>query len=251
MTINVKILFISLFLFSANSVTAQDNAKEIFLKATEILTKENIEMSMAIDVTDAKGRLKAKELTVLLAKFGEEEKTKVIWKKPERAKGTTIIITETPGQIGIIEVFTPSNGKTRKLKATDANMKMMGSEFSMTNFTNYNVDELNFELLSDTLINTHSCYQIRVSGTITKDNSSAVLVISKKSKFILHSTRYNEKQKALSHTEFFDYKKINGNANKMYPRRIVTKDFENNKDIVIRVIDVSEKTDVTKSAFTL
>ena len=126
---------------SSKFLTAQENPKEIFLKATKALTTENIEMTMAIDVTDDKGHLKSKELTVLMAKFEDEKKTKVIWQKPERANGTTIVITELPGETGTIEVYTPSNGKTRKLKATDANMNMMGSEFNMMSFANYNPAE--------------------------------------------------------------------------------------------------------------
>lgn len=247
----IKTLIISLFIFSAQFVTAQDTAKEIFLKATEALTTDNIEMVMAIDVTDDKGRLKAKELTVLMATFGEEEKTKVIWQKPERAKGTTIIITELPGETGTIEVFTPSNGKTRKLKATDANMKMMGTGFNMTSFANYNPEELIYKMLSDTTVNNISCYQIEVSGAATKDNSSAVLVIVKDSNFIVQATRFNEKNEAISQTQLSDYKKMNGEPTKMYPMRIVTADYENNKDIFIRIINVGAKKDLTKSAFTL
>lgn len=160
MKIHVKIFLISAFLLSAKFLSAQENAKDLFLKSTELLPKENMELAMAIDVTDAKGQLKAKELTVLMATFGEEEKTKVIWQKPERAKGTTIIITELPGQIGEIEVFTPSNGKTRKLKATEANMNLMGAEFNLASFAKYDPKELNYKLLTDTTIDLHRHHHI-------------------------------------------------------------------------------------------
>lgn len=246
----MKILITSLFLLSAELLSAQDNAKEIFLKATEILTTENIETVMAIDATDDKGQVKAKEMTVLMAKFGDEKKTKVTWQKPERAKGTTIIITELPGQTGDIEVYTPSNGKTRKLKATETNMKMIGTDFNMTSFANYDPDKLDYKLLNDTTINNNPCYQIEVSGTITKDNSSAVLVVSKDSNFIVLATRYNKNHKAVSQTQLSDYKEIDGDTHKMYPMHIVTTDYENNKNITIRILDISVKSGLTKNAFT-
>ena len=246
-----NILIISLFLLSSKFLTAQDNPKEIFLKATKALTTENIEMTMAIDVTDDKGHLKSKELTVLMAKFEDEKKTKVVWQKPERAKGTTIIISEVPGETGTIEVYTPSNGKTRKLKATDANMNMMGSEFNMMSFANYNPAELKYKLLNDTTIMNSPCYQIKVSGTAAKDNSGAVLVIRKDSNSIILATRFNDKNKAISQTQLTDYKSIEDDASKMYPMHIVTKDYENNKDIVILISNVKARKDLTKSAFTL
>jgi hypothetical protein len=249
--ISIKFLVISIFLVNTNPLVAQDKAKEIFSKATQMLTSENIEIAMAIDATDDKGRLKSKELTVLLAKFGDEEKTKVTWQKPERAKGTIIIITDIPNQTGIIEVYTPSNGKTRKLKATDENKNRMGAEFSMTSFAKYNPDELSYELLSDTIINKNDCYRIKVFGKDTKGLSRAVLVINKSTYLILQITVFNEKNKAESLTQLYDYKKVNGAINKMYPMRIETKDYKNKKDIAISIIDISTKKDLKQSDFAL
>jgi hypothetical protein len=249
--ISIKILVISIFLINSNPLVAQEKAKEIFTKATQMLTAENFEITMAIDATDGKGRLKSKELTVLLAKFGDEEKTKVTWQKPERAKGTIILITDVPNQTGIIEVYTPSNGKTRKLKATDENKNKMGAEFSITSFAKYNPDELSYELLSDTIINENDCFRIKVFGNDAEELSSAVLVINKSTYLILQVAVFNEKNMAISLTQLYDYKNVNGAMNKMYPMRIETKDYKNKKDIAIRIIDISTKNDLKQSDFAL
>jgi|SRR5690554_2953472 len=247
----LKILIIALVFLSANSATAQDKAKDIFLKATELLKTESVEMAMAIDVTDDKGRLKSKELTVLMAKFGDEEKTKVVWQQPERAKGTTVVISQLPGETGTIEVYTPSNDKTRKLRATDANMNLIGSEFNMMSFANSNPEELNYALLNDTVINSISCHQIKVSGAEAKDQSGAVLVIRKDSNFIIQVSRFDENNKAVSLSHLSDYKKIAGDGSKMYPTHITTTDYEGNKRIDIRIMNVTAKKGLTKDAFSL
>jgi outer membrane lipoprotein-sorting protein len=109
---------------------------------------------------------------------------------------------------------------------------------------------LHYNLINDTTINNNSCYQIEVSGTATKDKSSAVLVVRKDSNFIVLATRYNENHKAVSQTQLSDYKKIDGDTHKMYPMHIVTTDYENNKNIAIRILDISAKSGLTKSAFT-
>lgn len=250
-SLKLNLLIIVLFLTSTGIMVGQDNAKEIFIEATKILLTENVEMTMDVNVADDKGRLKSKSFTVLLAKFGNEEKTKVTWEKPERAKGTTVIITDTPNQTGIIEVYTPSNGKTRKLKATEENMNMMGSELSMTSFAKYNPDELNYKQLADTLVNGNKCYRIEVSGKDSKAKSNAVLFINQRTYHIQQTTVYDDKGKALSYTELSAYKQVNGAVNKMYPTRIVTKDYKNNKDISIDIVKITTRKGLKISDFTL
>ncbi len=250
MNIFLKTPIAILFLFIAGNISAQDSAKETFLKATSVLTTENVEMIMAIDATDNKGRVKSKELTVWMAKFDAVDKTKVVFEKPERAKGTTIIITEEPGQIGVIEVFTPSNGKTRKLRATDSNMKMMGADFNMAGFANYNAAELNFEMRGDTIIGGAECNRIEVSGN-AKNHTSALIVIDKESNLILQTTRFDEKHKPLSFTQLFEYQKVDGDPGKMYPMHIETESYDNNKEVSIRIMEMNIITDLSESIFQL
>ncbi len=253
MKINLRInlLVIILVLAGVNVLVGQDNAEAIFKKATQKLITENVEMTMDINVTDNKGRLKSKSFTVLLAKFGDEEKTKVTWEKPERAKGTTIIITDVPNEVGIVEVYTPSNGKTRKLKATQENMDMMGSELSMTSFAKYNPDELNYKQLNDTVVDGSKCFKIEVSGKDSKSKSNAVLLINQSTYLILQTLVYDEKGKTLSHTELSGFKQVKGAANKMYPMHIVTKDYKNDKNISIDVVNITTKQGLKISDFSL
>ena len=74
-------------------VTLNTSISEIFSKQ---LLSENMELTIEMNITDSKGRVKEKGFNILSAKFGEIEKMKVNWQKPERAKGTAIIITTPP-----------------------------------------------------------------------------------------------------------------------------------------------------------
>jgi len=160
-----KTYIIALFLMALNlTVSAQDKAKEIYTKATDQLLVENMQMEMELQITDKRGRVKVKGFEVYMAKFGDTEKTKMSWQKPEEARGTTIILTEPQGETGIIEVFTPSNGKVRKLKATADNMELVGSELSITTMPTDDLNELDFKLLDPQELDGKSCYNIEIKA---------------------------------------------------------------------------------------
>ena len=113
------------------SLFGQENAREVFTRATGQILTENMELILEMNITDKKGRVKEKGYEILVARFGDVEKTRMCFQKPVEAKGTTVIFTEIPDETGLIEVFTPSNGKIRKLQATPENMQMVGSEAQM------------------------------------------------------------------------------------------------------------------------
>ncbi len=106
-----------------------------------------MELSVDVKETDTKGRIKEKSYEVLMAKFGEVEKTRMTIQKPDRAKGITIIFTHLPDEMGIIEVYTPANGKTRKMYATPANIARVGSNFQLSNYAPTDQNESNCILL--------------------------------------------------------------------------------------------------------
>lgn len=94
-----------------------------------------------------------------------------------QAKGTTVIFTERPGEIGLIEVYTPSNGKTRKLKASPDNMDMVCSEVMFTRITAQDPDELAFMFLPSKEVEGKSCYTVVIKDKDFKDQVRGELMI--------------------------------------------------------------------------
>ncbi len=91
----MKQLYKSIILFSFSllisfSLWGQDDAREIFARATDQMLTANMEIVMEMDITDKKGRVKEKGYEILMASFGDVEKTKMSFQKPEQAKGTTV-----------------------------------------------------------------------------------------------------------------------------------------------------------------
>lgn len=230
---------------------AQESARDIYKKASDQLLTENMEIVMEIDITDKKGQIKSKEFSVIIAKFGEEVKTMVYWQKPERAKGTTIIITDVPNETGIIEVYTPSNGKTRKLKATEDNMAMVGNEFKMTEIAKYDTEELNYRLLDDIAIDEISYYNIEVKGKTSSGESRGELLINKNSYQIFQALVFDDKGNKISATELSEYRPVDGIKGKVQPLRIASEDFKNRKSIDMRILNIVARKNISPEIFTL
>ena len=206
---------------------------------------------MELDIKDKKGRIKEKGFNVLIASFGEVEKTKMSWQKPEAAKGTTVIFTQLPDETGLIEVFTPSNGKIRKLKATPENMKMVGSEVQMTSISNQDPDELMFTHLPEQEVEGQPCFNIEVKDKNNTDQARGELLIEKDSYRIVQITVYDKNGKKTSFVSLSDFQPVEGLESKVQPMRIITEDFENKKQTEMRVLKVASRTDLTEEDFLL
>ncbi len=236
---------------ACHGVLAEEDAREIFEKATGQLLTENVELVMEIEITDRRGRVKEKELKVLMASFGETRKTRVTWQKPERAKGTTVIISDAGDDNDTIEVFTPSNGKTRKLKATPRNLKRVGSEFGMDSMIKQNPEELSFRMIDQQFIGSIPCFHIEVKQINAKDKSKGELWIEEASHRIVRVAVFDKNGKQTSLATLSDYQPIDGITQKSQPMRIVTEDLENKKQTNLRVLKVLSRQDLTENDFIL
>ena len=206
---------------------------------------------MEMEVMDKKGRVKVKGYEILMASFGDVDKTKMSWQKPVQAKGTTVIFTESPGEIGLIEVYTPSNGKTRKIKASPENKDMVGSEAMITSMTTRDPDELAFMFLPPQEVNGKNCYTIVVKDKEFKDQARGELLVEMDTYRVVQISVFDMYGKQTSLVELSDYQALDGPGNKMQPMHIVSKDLKNKKTTDMRVLKIATRTDLSEDDFKL
>lgn len=242
-------VFITLIL--SLSLWGQDDARKIFTRATDQMLTENMEIAMEMEITDKKGRVKVKGYEILMGSLGDVEKTKMSFQKPEQAKGTTVIITKTPGETGLIEVYTPANGKTRKLKATADNMDMVGSEAQITNMTARDPEELAFMFLPPREIEGKNCYTVVVKDKDFKDQARGELAIEMDSYRIVQISVFDMYGKQTSLVKLSEFQAVPGAGQKIQPRRIITEDLKNQKITDMRVLKVASRTDLSEADFKL
>jgi hypothetical protein len=247
---NTTILIVFLVLGQL-SLHAQNDPREIFTRATDQLLTQDMEMVMDIEVKDKKGRVKEKGYEILMTRFGDVLKTRMSWLKPEQAKGTTVIFTERPGETGLIEVYTPSNEKIRKLKATQANMDMVGSEMQLTNITARDPDDLAFMLLPSREVNGESCHTVVVKDKEFKDQARGELLIEKDTYHIVQIAVFDMYGEQISSVKLSDFQPVAGQRNKIQPMHIVSEDLKNQKTTDIRILKIASRTNLDEEDFKL
>jgi hypothetical protein len=247
----IKYILVIFLVFSHQSLFGQDDARDIFVRATDQLLTENLELVMDMEVTDKKGRVKEKGYAIIMTRFGDVLKTKMSWLKPEQAKGTTVVFTERPGETGLIEVFTPSNGKIRKLKATQANMDMVGSEMQVTNITARDPDDLAFMFLPPQEVDGRSCHTVVVKDKSFKDQARGELQIEMETSRIVRIAVFDMYGEQVSSVKLSDFQAVPGTRNKIQPMRIVSEDLRNQKISDMRVLKIAARTDMSQKDFEL
>ena len=249
-TVRTLIIFSFTILFSV-SLFGQDDARDVFTRATDQMLTENMELVMEMEAKDKKGRIKEKGYEILMASFGDVDKTKMTWQKPVQAKGTTVIFTERPGEVGLIEVYTPSNGKTRKIKASPENKDMVGSETMITSLTAQDPDELAFMFLPPQDVDGKSCHTVVVKDKGFKDQARGELLIEMDSYRVVQIAVFDMYGKQTSLVKLSDFQLVEGTRNKIQPRRIISEDLKNQKVTDMRVLKVVPRTDLSEADFKL
>lgn len=238
-------------LLSIETLKAQTTAQDIFNKAKGQMLSGNMALVMHIKTTDHKGRFKEKEMEVWTASFDTVEKTRVKYLQPERAKGTTIILTDVKKESGMVEVYTPSNGKTRKLKPSASNMKMIGSEFAMMNFEIENTEELSYTLLEEEKINDTDCFHLKINAKNSLTDAKGEIWIEKHTNQFMQIIVYDEKGDQTRFVQLQNYNKVVGAMNKVQPMHIITKDLNNQSTTEIHVLEANYRTNFKTEDFML
>lgn len=229
-------IILALAVFIVMPVMAQPDAKAIFEKATSQLVTTNLELSMDVEAIDKKGRSKFKSFKITMAKIAEVYKTKIVIEQPERAKGVTIIISDFTNKEGIIEVFTPANGKVRKMKSTPENMALVGFDFFVTDFISQDEQELTFKYLDKITHNEQACNKIEVSSKENADGEKAQLIISEEDSQIVQLIMLDAQNKKISVTEFQNDKAVVGAPGKVQAMIINTEDLVSGKKNKVKIL---------------
>jgi outer membrane lipoprotein-sorting protein len=245
----IKLKLFVFFLPFCLSVTGQNDAEEIFEKAANQLLTQNLELSLEIKEIASNGKSKDKQYDVLIAKFGSMEKTKTVVQQPTKLKGITIVITNYADEPGLIEIFTPANGKIRKMKATSKNMDLVNSGVSISNYTSKDRNQLSFSFKGNEEFEGKSCYKLQVNDVLDLENGETEYLIEENTYRILKIIAFNKDGTEKSITTYSDFQAIGQLKGKIQPMFMVNKDLKKAKHNEIKVLKINARPDLKEENF--
>jgi len=245
----LRFICIALFLLCAVNGFTQE-AQTIFKKAIDKLLLNNIELSLDVKEIRKNGRVKEKAFDVLLGKFDEVDKIRMYMKKPDRAKGVTIVVTNTPEETGLIEIYTPANGKVRKMKATAKNLALVGSGGFSSKYLTISPEALEVKIIGKEHIEGESYIKLEILEKQKPAQGKAQLLVEEQTFHIIRIVSYDTDNTPKSKTDFSDFQFVSG-TNKIYPRKIITTETGDSSKTEIKILQVIQRADVKESDFFL
>jgi outer membrane lipoprotein-sorting protein len=235
----------------ASSLRGQEDAREIFKKAADQVLTDKMELTVHVETVEQNGRSEEKEYDILIGRFGNAEKTRMIMQQPERARGITVVITALPGETGVIEVFTPSNGKVRKMKATPENMARFGSTMVLSGYSSQEIDDLEISLAGSGEEAGKTCYLLDVKEREDPDAVKARLMVDEDNYRLLKILFYDLEGNNSGFASLSDYQPVQGTRGKIQPMRIESQDFIEKTVTRMQLLKVTPRPDLKEEEFVL
>ena len=246
-----KFMIVMSLVATTLNLFAGDNieAKKIFESSKQKLSLKNVHLVLDLETSDAKGNEKAKSLDVSFAEFGNDKKVMIEVMSPENIKGTKILTTDFANQKGIIEIYMPATGKIQKLRASQRNLKILGSEIPINQFSTAIEGGFDFNIVGQQLVNGAQCYQIKVQKADEKGYEIAYVSVDKEQ--LMRIETYDNHAKLITQTELLNYMKIANVGSKMYPREIRVENFKNGKSSFLKVRHLDYLSNINSGDFKL
>jgi outer membrane lipoprotein-sorting protein len=240
-----------LLLAVTSTLWAQEDPKTIFSRAVDQVLTNQMELSVHISTTESNGRTIEKAYDILMGRFGEEDMMRMVMQEPERARGVTIVITKTPEESGVIEVFTPSNGKVRKMKATPENLERVGSSYILSDYSSKASDDMQFTLEGEEEVEGNPCYILNANKEENEKGMKARFIIEKNNYRIREIQVLDEEGNPTSVTRLSEYRPVEGLQGKMQPTHILTENLKEKTVKEMQITKVTYRPDLKREEFIL
>lgn len=146
-------------LFYGSVLMGQD-AREISVKAMDIMEVDRMEMEARLLILDAKGRERSRRLVTRTGSFDGVTKTILKFTEPAEVKGTALLIYDYDDQPDDMWIFMPALRKTRRILSSDKGKRFMGSEFTHADMASPNPDDFTYRLIGEEQLDDHACWTI-------------------------------------------------------------------------------------------
>jgi outer membrane lipoprotein-sorting protein len=154
---------LSIFIFISSTLMAQ-HATDLMRQSQQRTSAGDSEMKSTIDIFDARGNQRIREITTFTRKTKENSELLIRFTAPAEVRGTTILVYDYPDKADQQWVYLPATGKVRQLVSNEKGKNFMGSEFTNADMSQLNLDDYSFTDLGSVTYNGTSCKKIEAKG---------------------------------------------------------------------------------------
>jgi hypothetical protein len=207
----VKSLLVVSILLSAMNLLAQD-AREISKKASNAINLDAMEMISTLKIISPSGQERVRTISTATKKFGDVSKMMMKFLEPADVRGTTLLVYDYESKDDDLWIFMPALRKTRRIVSSEKGKNFMGSEFTNADMSKPNLDEFNYKLLGEEIIEGKDCWKIEATcKTEAQGNQygfSKRISYIEKGNYLAHKIDYYDLNNELIRVETIkDYKK--------------------------------------------
>lgn len=249
-TMRITILLFCLSGLIATGVEGQGSARDILENAVKKLTLKDIHLNLEVETSDGKGNSKLRTMDVSFALFDDLKKVLVEITAPENIRGTRILATDYPDKKGIIEVYMPSTGKTRKFRSSNRKLKMIGSEIPINHFSGTAYAGYEISVAETVIVDGDKCHKIKLNSP--DETEFLIVYIRYDGEQLFRIESYDSLGDLTGVTELSDYFRIDvPGAGDFYPRLVSVKNLKNGKASNMEIKGIVPLEEIRKTDFEL
>ncbi|HPM11208.1 MAG TPA: outer membrane lipoprotein-sorting protein [Paludibacter sp.] len=194
------------------TVTAQD-AEEISEKAMDAIKIQDMEMISTINIYDARGNVRTRQISMASRKFTECTKMIIRFLAPADVKGTTLLVHDYEDKDDNQWIYMPALRNVRRIVSTEKAKNFMGSEFTNADMSKPNLKDYEYKILGVEEYEGKSCWKIEAvckTDKVRQENgfSKRVSLIDK-NLYLCYKIEYYDLSDTMYRTQYIsDYRKL-------------------------------------------
>ncbi|HRZ97358.1 MAG TPA: outer membrane lipoprotein-sorting protein [Paludibacter sp.] len=156
--------FIAIFLSIISTGSFSQTAKEISKKSIDAIDVGNIEMISTINIRDAKGNKRVRQITTASKQFGGVTKMLIRFIAPADVKGTSILVYDYENESDNMWIYLPALRKVRRVVSSEKGKSFMGSEFTNADMSKPNTEDFDYNIIGTEMYEGKSCWKIETTS---------------------------------------------------------------------------------------
>lgn len=184
-------------LLLTNLLVYAQSGLDIIKKNDIQMKSENEDVDFVMELVNNKGIKQVRKVKQYSFLDQNNNRSNLIrFQSPADVKGTGFLSIENTGRDDDQWLFLPALNKSRRISASDETDYFMGSDFAFEDIGVEKIDENNYSLIGNEVVNGVECYVLEATPNNKKKEtgySKRVIYVSKDNSLILKTNYYNKK----------------------------------------------------------